>query len=114
MNINLENRLYKIEDRVYIGYNQINVHNQRGRLFVKIKGRQVNIKDIPKLPEVENDCVYNYIFKGWFRDYPCPAMDFWIYRHRLGNRISITDYKNKFKVKVIGANNRGGLLTKLK
>ena len=37
-------------------YNQVVVHNQRGRLFIKYKGRQINIKEIPVKPD-EEDCV---------------------------------------------------------
>lgn len=98
MNIDLSNRLYKIDNRVYIGYNQVTVHNQRGRLFIKHKGRQTNIKDIPVLPGSGEDHVFNYVFAGGFQTHPCPAMEFWIYRHRLGNKISVTDYKKKFNV----------------
>lgn len=98
MNIDLNRRLYKIGDRVYFGTTKLNVHNQRGRFFIKHNGRQTNIKDIPVLPEEEPDPVFNYIFKGGSVTHPCPAMDYWIYRHRMGNKISVSDYKTKFKI----------------
>ena len=98
MNINLENRVYKIDDKVYKGHTQIYVQNQRGRLFIKYRGKQVNIKDIPILPADDNDYVYNYVFGNGCEMYSCPAMDYWIYRHRMGNKISVSDYKQKFKI----------------
>lgn len=97
MSIDLTGRLYKVDNRVYLGYNQVVVHNQRGRLFIKYKGRQINIKEIPVKPD-EEDCVFNYIFGGQFKTHPCSAMEYWIYRHRMGNKITISQYKEKFKV----------------
>jgi hypothetical protein len=98
MNIDLTNRVYKVDDKVYKGYTPLTVQNQRGRLFIKYRGKQVNIKDIPVLPEVKNDWCCDYIFGGLSVRYPCPAIDYFIHRHRLGNRISAQDYKEKFKI----------------
>jgi len=96
MNNNIDNRVYKIDDKVYKGYTPLTVQNQRGRLFIKYRGKQVNIKDIPVLPKVENDWCFDYVFGGLFQRYPCPAIDYFIYRHRLGNRVSAMEYKNSF------------------
>lgn len=93
MNIDLTNRVYKIGERVYKGYTPLTVQNQRGRLFIKYRGKQVNIKDVPVLPSVENDWCFNYVFGGQFQRYPCPAIDYFIHRHRMGNRISEKNYK---------------------
>lgn len=98
MSINLTNRVYKVGQQVYKGYTPLTVQNQRGRLFIKYRGKQVNIKDIPALPEVKNDWCADYIFGGLSVRYPCPAIDYFIHRHRLGNRISAQDYKEKFKI----------------
>lgn len=98
MSIDLTNRVYKVDDKVYKGYTQLTVQNQRGRLFIKYRGKQVNIKDIPILPKVENDWCFNYIFAGLSISYPCPAIDYFIYRHRLGNKIKESDYKIKFVI----------------
>lgn len=64
MQIDLTGRLYKIDNRVYLG-----------------------------------DCVFYYVFGGGFQSHPCPAMEYWIYRHRMGNKITTKDYKIKFSVK---------------
>ena len=98
MNISLEGRLYKVGVIVYLGYTLVKVHEQRGRFFIHYRGRQINLKEIPVLP-VEKDCVFDYIFEGGFRNYPCPAMDYWIYRWRLKIVISIEKYIDKFNVK---------------
>jgi len=92
--------MYKNGVNVYIGYTPIPVKDQRGKLYINYKGKQVNLKDIPQLPQTEeNDYVGNYILKGGSVTHPCPAMDYWIYRHRLGHRITIADYVIKLKVK---------------
>lgn len=97
MNINLSNRLYKQGDEVYFGYNQLTVHDQRGRLFVKFKGKQINLKNIPVLPE-DKDPVFDYVFGGLFQNFSCPAVDYWIMRHRMKRKISINEYKKQFVV----------------
>lgn len=97
--INLEGRLYQKSGAVYFGYKALKIHTQKGRLFVCYKDRQVNIKDIPVLPKpTTDDCVFNYVFNGESQTHPCPAMDFWIYRHRRGIRIGYKDFKTKFNV----------------
>ena len=50
--------------------------------------------------EEKPDIVSKYIFGGLFETHPCTALEFWIYRHRLGNRISVQDYKEKFKIAI--------------
>lgn len=47
----------------------------------------------------ESDCVFDYVFKGGAQTHPCPAMAYWIYRHRMGVRITTTDFVKKFGVK---------------
>lgn len=74
---------------------ELPIKEQRGRLYVNYCGKQINLKDIA---ERGDDYVFNYIFNGGIRNYPCPAMDYWIYRHRLKNRISTRDYAKKFGV----------------
>ena len=96
-NINLEGRMYKDGERVYIGYTQIPVYNQRGKRYVNYKRRQVNLNDIPILPKVEKpDPVFHYIFNGEFMHSPCYAMDYWIRRHRLKQDIKPFQYKQKY------------------
>ena len=51
-NFNLTGRMYKQGSSVYIGYTPIRVHDQRGRKYVNYKGRQVNLNDIPLLPQL--------------------------------------------------------------
>ena len=49
----------------------------------------------------ENDWCFSYVFGGLSVTHPCPAIDYFIHRHRLGNRISAADYKIKFKIKTV-------------
>lgn len=77
------------------------VQNANGwqHIIVTQKGKRtrIGVTEINKPPE--NDYVYNYIFAGGFMHYPCPAMDYWIYRHRLGHKVTVEDYKKKFHIK---------------
>jgi len=66
--------------------------------YVNYNGTKIGLSKIPTIAVIKDDYVGDYIFGGTFLEYPCPAMDYWIYRHRLGNKISVSDYKKKFKV----------------
>lgn len=86
----------KGSDTVIHGNGVYRIQNDRGHRHIVIysegKRKKITVK------EVENDHVHNYIFNGGFKNYPCPAMDYWIYRHRLGNKISVSNYKIKFNI----------------
>ena len=94
-NYDLSGRMYKQGSSVYIGYTPIRVHDQRGRKYVNYKGRQVNLNDIPLLPQLQ-DPVFDYIFNGLSAMHPCHAMDYWIRRHRLKQDIRPWQYKAKY------------------
>src|SRR5690349_13398224 len=96
MKINVEGRLYIKDNQVYFGYNPLTVHDQRGRKFVKHRGRQINLKNIPHFPGIDesDDPVFDYVFKGGFQHYPCLAMDYWIARWRMKQNISTRKFKN--------------------
>ena len=70
------------------------IQNDRGhRHIVVIDGsgrRKITVK------ELQTDCVFDYIFGGGSVIHPCPAMDYWIYRHRLGHRITTREYRRRF------------------
>lgn len=72
------------------------VQNDRGHLHIVVyhdgKRKKITVK------QVERDPVFDYIFKGGSVRFPCPAMDFWIYRHRMGNKITVREYKTKFNI----------------
>lgn len=69
---------------------------QRGRYYIHAENRQITVTDIISKPEQEYDPVFDYVFKGGSVTHPCPAMDYWIYRHRMGNKITTQQYKLKF------------------
>jgi hypothetical protein len=94
----MSDNVYMKDGNVYAGTRRLAVKDQRGKKYVHYNGRQVNLKNIPVLPE-QNDCVFDYVFNNGSVTHPCPAMDYWIYRHRLGHRISVIDYAVKFKIK---------------
>ncbi len=88
MSIGVSNRLYKIANRVYFGTTEINVHNQRGRLFIKHRNKQINIKNIPTLPkESEWDLFQWYVLDGLFQKFSCPVIDWWMAMRKKGTYI---------------------------
>lgn len=72
------------------------VKKQRGRYYIHAENRQITVTGIVLKPKEENDPVFDYIFLGGFQKFPCPAMDYWIMRWRMGRKISISDYKKKY------------------
>ena len=84
---------------VYNDDKELKVKFQRGRRFIHFAGKQININQIPFKIQPIGDHVYNYIFEGLYKTYPCPAMEFWIYRHRFKNKITPKEYAIKFNVK---------------
>ena len=94
-NINLEGRMYRVGQCVYLGYIQMNVYEQRGRKYVNYKRRQVNLNDIPILPQYP-DPVHDYIFNGLSATHPCHAMDYWIKRYRMKHQVTHEGYKIRY------------------
>ena len=83
----------------------VNVHDRREYKVIKHKGKeryyiqhskgQLTVTD--KVKEITDWC-FDYVFRGLGVKFPCPAIEYFIHRHRMGNRISAGDYKNKFKI----------------
>lgn len=76
----------------------IEVKEHRGWRYINYNGTKIGLSKIPVMPQKCDDAVFDYIFCGGFTTHPCPAMDFFIYRHRLGNKITTLEYKKKFKI----------------
>lgn len=87
----------KGSDTVMYGNKDYRIQNDRGykHIVVYIDGRRTKIT----VKEREPNCVFDYIFGGGSVAYPCPAMDYWIYRFTMGKRITPADYKIKFNIK---------------
>lgn len=95
----IANKLYATKEAVTVSYGNkdYRIQNDRGyrHIVVYIKGVR---KKIPVL-ETVNDWCFNYVFGGLYERYPCPAIDYFIYRHRLGNRVTANQYKANFNIK---------------
>lgn len=76
---------------------KVRKHKGKERYYIQVAEGQITVTSL--VNSEDRDCVFDYIFNGGFKNYPCPAMDYWIYRHRLKNLISVKDYKQKFKIK---------------
>lgn len=74
------------------------VKEHRGWKYVNYNGKKIGISSLPEL-RITNDVVFEYVFGGLFIQFPCPAMDYWIMRHRMKRKISITDFKKNYLLK---------------
>jgi hypothetical protein len=74
------------------------IKKQRGRLYIQHATGQLTVTKKLNDTATEDWC-FAYIFQGLSVQYPCPAIDYFIYRHRLGNRITAKKYKEKFNIK---------------
>jgi len=69
------------------------IKQQRGRYYIQHSKGQLTVTS--KVNEYTDWC-FDYVFGGLFQRYPCPVIDYFIYRHRLGNRVSAIEYKKQF------------------
>lgn len=76
---------------------QLPIKYHRGWKYINYEGKKIGVNTLPKITD-NVDEVFNYIFSNGFQTNPCPAMDYWIYHHRMGNRITVDEYKVKFKI----------------
>jgi hypothetical protein len=74
------------------------IKQQRGRYYIQHATGQLTVTAAVNA-RANNDWCTCYILEGLFQTHPCPAIDYFIYRHRLGHRITTRDYKIKFNVK---------------
>jgi len=72
-------------------------HKGKERYYIQLATGQLTVTSL--VHQQPTDYAYEYIFNGGFKRFPCPAMDYWIYRHRLGHKIPIATYKNIFNIK---------------
>ena len=77
----------------------LQVKEHRGWRYVNHQGCKVGLSKIPTAALPSEDPVFDYIFGGGSVTHPCSAMNYWIYRHRMGHRISVKDYEVRFNVK---------------
>lgn len=77
---------------------QYPIKKQRGRYYIQHAHGQLTVTE--KVNESKNnDWCFNYIFGGQFQTHLCPAIEFFIYRHRRGIKINTAQYKQKFNIK---------------
>ena len=74
-------------------------HKGKERYYIQHAGGQLTVTSIIKKEDEEVDYVFYYFSK--FTQYPCPAMDFWIIRHRMKKKVTYqsfkVDYSHTFK-----------------
>jgi len=73
-------------------------HKGKERYYIQLATGQLTVTNL--VCQQPTDYVYEYIFNGGFRRYLCPAMDYWIYRHRLGHKVTPQQYKQLFNIKL--------------
>ena len=98
--MDLRNAYYdSTRNKIVVHGIEYTVKVQRGRYYIHAENKQITVTDVVNTTSYQYDPVFDYVFKGGSVSSPCPAMDYWIYRHRMGNKISVSDYKIKFNVK---------------
>ena len=75
---------------------ELPIKHHRGWQYVNYNGRKIGLSQIKSINTPEYDFAFDYIFNGLFLTHPCPAISYLIYRHRLGNKISVAEYYRKF------------------
>lgn len=71
------------------------IKEHRGWKYVNYEGQKIGLNKIPIKP-TETEPVFDYVFGGGSKQYPCPAMDYWILRHRLKRPITPQQYKQQY------------------
>ena len=89
-------KLYAPLNAVTVSYGNKEYRIQKDRnyrcIIVHENGQRKKISVLEEKP----DYVFDYIFRGGFQSYRCPAMDYWIIRHRMGKKITTREYKMKY------------------
>lgn len=70
------------------------IKQQRGRYYIQHAHGQLTVTSLLKKEMQEVDYVLDYFSK--FMQYPCPAMDYWIVRHRMKKKISYECFKVEY------------------
>jgi hypothetical protein len=73
---------------------ELEIKEHRGWKHVNYKGTKIGLSSIP---EKHDDFLLDYVFSFQFMRQPCPVLDYWIYRYRLGKKISPQEYADKFE-----------------
>ena len=45
-----------------------------------------------------DDVIFNYVF-NWHAIYPCPAIEYFVYRKVKNSNVSLSEYKKQFQIK---------------
>ena len=80
--------------------NELPVKPGNSNKQVNYKGKKYSVSKLP-VRTSPNDPVFDYIFCGGSVTHPCVAMDYWIYRWRMKNKISVSNYMAKFNIRPI-------------
>jgi hypothetical protein len=88
----------KGDNTVTYGNAQYRIQNDRGHIHIVV--REGGFRKKITVKRQESDWCFDYVFGGLSVRYPCPAIRYFIHRHRMGNRITAQDYKIKFNVKL--------------
>lgn len=73
---------------------QLPIKVHRGWQYVNFNGSKIGLNKIAK--KEDEDFVHNYIFNYGHSKHPCHAINYLIMRHRMGVKISTTQYKQQY------------------
>ena len=73
------------------------IKEHRGWKYINYEGQKIGLNKIPIKPTY-TDPVFEYVFGGGAQQYPCPAMDYWIARYRMKQKITPQQFKTKYNI----------------
>lgn len=61
--------------------------------YINHNNKKVSISSLQEKPLIQDfdDVVFHYRF-GWHREYPCPAIGYFVYRKITGEKISLKEF----------------------
>lgn len=80
-------------------HKQYEVKTRKNWNYIVVNGKQIGVSTLePKIRIRDfDDVVFNYVF-NWHDTFDCPAIGYFVYRKVKKSKITINDYKNKFKI----------------
>lgn len=73
----------------------IPVKDHKGWKYINYNGSKISVSTLNQYIKDE-DHVHNYIFNGQYKQFPCPAMQYWIMKYRLKMNITRMQFKQHY------------------
>jgi hypothetical protein len=76
------------------------VHERKNWKYIVVNGEQIGISKLTKRLLIRNfdDVVFNYIFKGWYSMFPCPAIEYYVQRITSNKPLKLIPFFERFNI----------------